>query len=255
MSVKYQKGLHFIIAGDTNDLKLDSILQLSPKIKQVVTEVTRLNPPRILDPILTTLSQYYQKPIVLPPLDQDPDKNGKPSDHKIVKMKPIDSVNNKPARSTRQVVFRPTPESGMNSMKQWASEQNWENVINASSPHEKANILQATLKNALDKFLPIKTVNFSSDDSPWVTPQIKGLVRRRQREFRKHRRSLKWFNLNEKVMKLVTNAKSKFYANFVEDLKTSNENQWYSKLKRISSYDIHLKEPIQVSEICQYTKE
>ena len=126
MSVKYQKGLHFIIAGNTNDLKLDAILQLSPKIKQVVTEVTRLNPPRILDPILTTLSQYYQKPIVLPPLDQDPDKNGKPSDHKIGKMKPIDSVNNKPIRSSRQVVFRPMPQSGMNSMEQWANEQNWE---------------------------------------------------------------------------------------------------------------------------------
>ena len=78
--------------------------------------------------------------------------------------------------------------------------------------------MQATLKNALDQFLPIKTVNFSSDDSPWVTPQIKGLVRRRQRKFRKQRRSLKWFSLNEKVMKLVTNAKSKFYANLVEDL-------------------------------------
>ena len=41
---------------------------------------------------MTTLGQYYQKPEVLPPLDQDPDKNGKPSDHKIVKMKPINTV-------------------------------------------------------------------------------------------------------------------------------------------------------------------
>ena len=56
MSTKYQKALNFIIAGDTNDLKLNMILQISPKIKQVVTEVTRLNPPRILDPIMTTLS-------------------------------------------------------------------------------------------------------------------------------------------------------------------------------------------------------
>ena len=59
MSVKFQKGLHFILAGNTNDLKLDSILQLSTSIKQVVTEITRLNPPKILDPIITTLSKYY----------------------------------------------------------------------------------------------------------------------------------------------------------------------------------------------------
>ena len=62
MSVKFQGGLHFIIAGDTNDPKLDSFLQLSPNIKQVVTDVRRLNPPRILDLKLTTLASYYQNP-------------------------------------------------------------------------------------------------------------------------------------------------------------------------------------------------
>ena len=118
MSVKFQKGLHFIIAGDTNDLKLDSTLQLSTSIKQVVTDVTRLNPPSILDPIMTTLAPYYQKPQVLPPLDPDPDKNGKPSGHKIVKMKPINTLNNKPASTKRKVIFRPFPESGLNKISQ-----------------------------------------------------------------------------------------------------------------------------------------
>ena len=37
LSSKYQDGLHFILAGDTNDLKLDPILNLSPNLKQVVT--------------------------------------------------------------------------------------------------------------------------------------------------------------------------------------------------------------------------
>ena len=95
---KYQSGLHFILAGDTNDLKLDSIMYLSPKFKQVVSSPTRMNPPQILDPIITTLAAFYQTPICLPPLDNDPDKNGSPSDHLIVYMKPIDSINNNPAK-------------------------------------------------------------------------------------------------------------------------------------------------------------
>ena len=33
LSKKYTKGLHFIIAGDTNDLKHESILNLSPNLK------------------------------------------------------------------------------------------------------------------------------------------------------------------------------------------------------------------------------
>ena len=108
---------------------------------------------------------------------------------------------------------------------------------------------------ALDSHLPTKTVTFTSDDSPWITPQIKTLIRRRKREFTKHRRSAKWKGLNEKVINKIESAKSKYYSNMVEDIKSSNDKQWYSKLKRISRYDQHLVDPIQVSTICEYSDE
>ena len=56
-------------------------------------------------------------------------------------------------------------------------------------------------------------------------------------------------------MELVKKAKSKYYANFVEDLKNSNQKQLYSKLKKISSHNSKLHEPVQVSEICEYPDE
>ena len=123
LSSKYQSGLYFLMAGDTNDLKLDSILSLSPNLKQVVDSPTRMNPPRILDPIITSLSAFYQKPICLPPLDNDPDKDGSPSDHLIVYMKPIDSFNNNPARRKVPVKFRPLTDSGIRLFGQWIQKQ------------------------------------------------------------------------------------------------------------------------------------
>ena len=96
---KFQSGLHFIMAGDTNDLKLDPILNLNPQLIQVVNTPTRQG--AILDPIITTLSKYYQSPVCLPPLDADPDQTGAPSDHKIVFMEPINSINNNPGRTQR----------------------------------------------------------------------------------------------------------------------------------------------------------
>ena len=84
LSKKYTKGLHFIIAGDTNDLNLNPILNLTPNFQQIVQDWTRLDPPALLDPIITTLHCYYQIPECLDPLDPDPDKTGKRSDHKIV---------------------------------------------------------------------------------------------------------------------------------------------------------------------------
>ena len=73
LGAKYPKGLEFIIAGDANRLKLDAILNLSPKFSQIVRDPTRLDPPAILDPVITTMPNHYQVPLCLLPLD--PDKN------------------------------------------------------------------------------------------------------------------------------------------------------------------------------------
>ena len=98
MSKKNPEGLHWIIAGDTNDLKLDLILNLSPHMIQVVETPTCLNQPRLLDPIITTLAKYYQISECQRPLDADAGSGGAPSDHLCVKFKPLNVINNKPAR-------------------------------------------------------------------------------------------------------------------------------------------------------------
>ena len=61
------------LAGNTNRLNLSPILNLSPSMKQVVSSPTRLDPPAILDPIITTLKEYYQSPVTKPPIENDVD--------------------------------------------------------------------------------------------------------------------------------------------------------------------------------------
>ena len=116
---KYPSGLYFILAGDTNELKLNPILNLSPNFKQVVSSPTRMDPPKMLDPIITTLSKYYQSPVCLPPLDNDPDKDGSPADHLIFYMEPVNNFNNNPARKTKIVKYRPLLRSGIEAMDKW----------------------------------------------------------------------------------------------------------------------------------------
>ena len=122
LSAKYGPGLHFILAGDTNRLNLKSILNLSPKLKQLVQVPTRRNPDATLDTIITTLGMYYLSPFTLPPLDNDGDKAGKPSDHLIVLMKPINA--NEPKRKLfKTVTFRPLTESGLFQFGVWVKAQ------------------------------------------------------------------------------------------------------------------------------------
>ena len=245
---KYRDGLHFILAGDTNDLKLDSILSLTPNFKQVVNCATRKT--KMLDPILTTLARFYQSPVCLPPLDNDPDKNGAPSDHKIVYMKPINAINNNPGRKLKIVKFRPLPESGIRNMGNWIVNYDWKPVLTATTAHEKASLLQSILLEKLDTFLPPKTVKFTSEDQVWATPEIKDISRKKRREYLKHRKSPKWKALEKSLNEKCELAKQSYYENIVQDLKNSNPSQWYSKLKRMTSYDQLKSEQVIVESIC-----
>ena len=92
LSALYPSGLHLILAGDTNRLRLAPILNLSPHLVQAVKVPTRLDPPVILDPIITTLSNYYNKPVTRPTIQNVVNKKGKPSDHLVVIMRPLSST-------------------------------------------------------------------------------------------------------------------------------------------------------------------
>ena len=105
------------------------------------------------------------------------------------------------------------------------------------SAHDKAELLQNILLKQLNNFFPEKTSTFSSDDQPWIDTEFKNLDRKKEREYCKNRKSQKWKNLNKTFKQKCLKAKSNYYSTMVADLKNSHPRQWYSKLKRMSSYE------------------
>ena len=252
LNTKYGQGLHFCIAGDTNDLRLKPILDLSPNFVQVVQKPTRIDPKSgkeaILDPVIMSLANLYQEPEILAPLDPDPDKNGKPSDHKIVLVKPISAINNKCARVTRNIKVRPMTDSGIDLMRNWLIGEEWKNVEEAKTAHEKAELFQNTLVEKYNACFPEKTRQITSDDQPWIDHKLKSLDRKRKRLFHKERRSEKWKKLDKIFKKEIKSAKTNFYKKMVADLKDKNIGQLYSTLKRMTSYE-NKSEQLNVDEI------
>ena len=233
---RYGQGLHFIIAGDYNRLDIRPILNLSPSLSQLVTIPTRTNPDATLDKIISTLRKYYLPPTSLPPLDNDVEGIGKPSDHLIIVMRPISQQSNlKP--EVKVINYRPLPESGMLIYKQWLLSEDWSELYQIETAHEKADYLHSKLMLALDKFLPLKTLKLRQDDQPWVTKEIKDLDRRCKREYSKNKKSVKWKSLNEEFKRKCAKGKTDYSKNIVNDLKLSNPSQWYSKIKRMSSQE------------------
>ena len=255
ISTKYGDGLHFIIAGDTNDLKLDNILNLSHNMKQLVMDVTRLNPPAMLDPIISTLGSYYQRPVCLPPLDPDPGTDGRPSDHLIVMMKPINNLNNKPNRSFRTVTVRPLTKAGLAKFREWIENEDWRAILKEESVDKKAETLQKTVLDKLNEFCPEKVRKISSDDDPWYTEKLKRLQRQKSRLFRKDRNSNKYKQMKKLYESEVQKAKKNFKTRTIDDALEAKSSQWYSKLKRITKYDKGKAEDIQIDEISHLSKQ
>ena len=117
------------------------------------------------------------------------------------------------------------PRSGIEKMGEWIVNEKWDSVTEAESAHEKARVLQDLVMKKLNIYLPEKTATFTSEDQPWVTPEIKDVQRRKKREYCKHKKSPKWKRLNEQMEAKCTKAKTSYYENIVMDLKNSAPGQ------------------------------
>ena len=255
LTAKYGEGLHFILGADSNQLDLSSILNLTPNMKHHVRTPTRLNPPRILDTILSTLGLWYQVPVCLPPLQADPGSGGATADHLIPIWKPINTMNNKPSRVNRRVKVRPLPESALLLILTKLNLHDWRNIYNAETAHEKAKLFHKEVMEIVDETAPEKHRNISSDDQPWFDEILKKLDRRRRREFNKNRRSKKYQSLQKEYNSKCSSAKKKFFVSMIRKVREANPGQWYSLLKRISKYDQEKTEQLQIEEINHMTDE
>ena len=158
LSSKFKDGLFFLICGDRNQLSIQQILNLSPGLKQCVENPTRLNPPQVLDVIITDLHKYYQSPVIMDPLEPDPDKPGVASDHLMVVMSPIGSLNDKKTRLKKKIEFRPLNDQGFNEMGNKLCSFDWDQqVLSLDSADCQMEAFQNNLFSMFAESFPMKT--------------------------------------------------------------------------------------------------
>ena len=113
-------------------------------------------------------------------------------------MKPVNFEDQICSRTFREVSVRPITESGMIKLAEWFKNQNWADIIDASCVNKKAELLQNGVLIKVNEYLPIKTRKIAIDDKPWFTDELKKLRRKICREYKKHRKSNKYNELNRK---------------------------------------------------------
>ena len=68
----------------------------------------------------------------------------------------------------------------------------------------------------LEEYLPVKKRKVCTVDQPFCTDEIKRIKRLKSREYNKHRRSIKWRDLNRRFKREVSSAKRKYYKKIIK---------------------------------------
>ena len=140
-------------------------------------------------------------------------------------------------------------------MKEWIDSENWNEVLNENSASRKMEILQGMLVSKYHEHFPEKTRNVSSDDNPFFTDKLRKLKRRKCREYRKNRRSIRWKKMQCSYLEELEKAKKNFYNSKISRLRKSNPRQWHREFKKMTRFDQHQGEEIIIENIKDFSDE
>ena len=86
------------------------------------------------------------------------------------------------------------------------------------------------MTNLIDTYFPMKTTTTHTKDKPWVTPEYKNLIRKRQRaKLRGDTTAYK--SMRNRINRQTNRLRSKFYKAKVQQLLTSDSRHWWNSIK------------------------
>ena len=98
-------------------------------------------------------------------------------------------------------------------------------------PNEKVKKFHNYLNFMMDKHFPEKVVTISNLDKTFMTPNLKILHRKMQRELYKKGKTEKFKNMKRKFKRIKRMSVKNHFDKFVHNLKTSNTKRWFQQMK------------------------
>ena len=86
------------------------------------------------------------------------------------------------------------------------------------------------MTNLIDSHFPVKEITTHTKDKPWITPEYKNMIKKRQ--YAKHKGDTETYNkLRNRINRQTTRLRSRFYNSKVKGLLTSDSRQWWNNIK------------------------
>ena len=222
IKLKYNNPL-IITGGDYNKRDHSYAHENSPDMVQINTQPTRKE--ENLDVLYCNFIHDITELQTRPPLET---RGGIRSDHDCV----FGSfcINHVHVFEKKKIYVRPRTKKGEEKFKHLIIMHDWEEVLSASTPTTKVEMLNNTLEQFMDLCFPQKIFCIKSSDDPWINKEIKRLIKRRKREFKKYGRSERWKSLKKLTNDKIQEAKNKFFSEGREKAKKDGNSAAFYKV-------------------------
>ena len=220
-----------MIAGDRNDLSIDSILSIESSLQQMVQFPTHRR--KTLDVGFTNIWKFYNDPVPVHPIPIDDLLKGVPSDHLGVVMTPILNPENPSIRRRKVISFRPKPESKIKDFGREISLMSWDFLSPSLTSTELAEEFQKKITDLVDQHFPLKTITVTDVDQPWITNNLKSLKRARMREYCRHGKSEKYSYLKNKFDVQQEQAVKHYTDKVINEVNNGTKSSGYKALRKL----------------------
>ena len=122
---------------------------------------------------------------------------------------------------------------------------NWTPLYRANTWEDKFNLFHSQITTAINSCLPLRSIKLHPTDKPWMTADIKDVIKKRQRAWSKGNilqyniqynmhYTIQYNMFRNKVSRLCKNARSSFYNNSIANMQEPNPKKWWDNIKLLS---------------------
>ena len=139
-------------------------------LQQMITEYTRYtdDSATLIDLVLTPCPEIIEKVGVLPPVK---------SDHHCVF---AEIKNNMPSKHSFKRTLYMYSKLNEEEFLEKIGNVDWDNVVNSDTVDLAAELFSNTMMDISTTCMPVKSITVKSNDAPWITQEIKKLIKKKQ---------------------------------------------------------------------------
>ena len=197
------------LSGDFNQWEIEKAVEDFPDMLENSGGPTRKD--RIIDRCFCNWNDCIISTTVRAPLEtESQDGLSRKSDHKVVLT--CSNIEKIPPPNWQIYKYRAFSKEGAKGFIDWASSQEWLDVLNASGSNDKVRKFQAIIDDASDHFFPLKTIRRKQDDLPWINEAARKKIRKKKAVYKDENRSPRWKAIDAELERYLEKRKVKYLA-------------------------------------------